>query len=460
MTNIDEKINSLNPIAQNIIMGAVTGILTGYIIREVFRRTGGYDLVWILMVVIGPLVGFLSGRERQRLEKMKLEKSLLEEDFDKLQSHYKQAVNKYRLLFENINDAIYLTSQDGRFLLFNEAMCLISGYSRDELKAMKTSQLQVDEESIEDHKRAWLDNGICRFEERWKTRDGTMLNLDVNSKWIKLARNQYILHIARDNMRREGTDDDSKIGNVRRFHENRLNELAKASQAFYRLIATPIGNTFNMLSTFGKQYPSESGKINEAVSDWERVKKMLQELAAKNARDTQSIDSEWKVNDVIMQELYYLDIIGADQNVMVSTHLASDLPGVYATGSHLSVVFGSVFLALVRTLQKSPNKKMTVSTRYADEHVVVEIKAPQAGPFEKLLSQAMDPSLVEDGDAADGRGMTLIGFILDLFKGKLDVTRTGNENMTVTIRILTARWKRTVSEGTSPRKGPKPPVIF
>ena len=46
---------------------------------------------------------------------------------DKLQSQYKQAVNKYKFLFENINDAIYLTSEDGRLLLFNEALSMLLG---------------------------------------------------------------------------------------------------------------------------------------------------------------------------------------------------------------------------------------------------------------------------------------------------------------------------------------------
>ena len=95
---------------------------------------------------------------------------------------------------------------------------------------------------------------------------------------MKLSKNQYILHIARDTVSRDEAPDGSKMIELRRFHENRLVDLAKASQAYFRIIASPLGNTFAMLSSFASRHPSEAQKVNEAVGEWEKVKKILQEL--------------------------------------------------------------------------------------------------------------------------------------------------------------------------------------
>ena len=67
----------------------------------------------------------------------------------------------------------------------------------------------------------------------------------------------------------------------------------------------------------------------------------------------------------------------------------------------------------------------------------------------------------EGDDSAAVKGMTAIGLMLDMFKGKLDVKHPDPDSTLVTIRILTASGKRAGQDGgTAQRKGPKPPVIF
>ena len=160
----------MSAVAQNIILGSVTGIIVAFNLRLYFMRVGGTDLVWMLFFLLGPAIGYLSGIERQRNRVLRKEKTKLEDNISKINLALKQSKKKYELLVEYANDAIFLTTEEGRFLIFNEATSLLSGYRRSQLKNMKLSQL-LDTDDRENHNsKAWLDNGICRYEEKWRTK--------------------------------------------------------------------------------------------------------------------------------------------------------------------------------------------------------------------------------------------------------------------------------------------------
>jgi hypothetical protein len=58
-----------NPVLQNTLMGFVLGIMVGINLKAIYERIHGPSFVWISFFVFGTLVGFLSGLERNRMEK-------------------------------------------------------------------------------------------------------------------------------------------------------------------------------------------------------------------------------------------------------------------------------------------------------------------------------------------------------------------------------------------------------
>ena len=68
MVNVKSK---LSAVTQNVIIGCVAGLIIGYNLKYIFNSIGASDLLWLMFFVIGPLVGFLSGKERQRYEKLR-----------------------------------------------------------------------------------------------------------------------------------------------------------------------------------------------------------------------------------------------------------------------------------------------------------------------------------------------------------------------------------------------------
>ena len=434
MGKITDRVNQLNPIFQNLILGLITGVCVGYVVKFFFQRFGASGIILAAFVAIGALIGYLSGRERLRLEKMKLEKAILEEDMDKIQTTYKQAINKYRFLFDNISDPIFVTTEDGRFLLFNEATCMMSGYTREELKSMRINAFQMDETPADDQRKAWLDNGIYRYEERWKDKSGAALDLDINSKWLKLAQNRYILYVARSIQHRMGAQED-RFQELRRLNEKKVDEMSRYNQALLRQIATPFGNAFGLFRHLSQTCSSETKKINETVAEWDKLKRLLQILSAKTTRDLRQEETDWDINDVVRQELHYLETLAGDQNIMVNTRFAFELPTVRTSGKLLSTVFGALFQSSVKSLQRAQKKQMTVATRAEGKSIKIDVNIPEGEGFEKHLTETLDP--IAGGDAPD-TGILWIGVLLDLFKGKLDVEhpQSGGTALHITLQGL------------------------
>ncbi|MBC8549357.1 MAG: PAS domain-containing protein [Candidatus Brocadiales bacterium] len=81
---------------------------------------------------------------------------------------------KFRTLFEESRDPIYITSQDGEIIDHNEAWCDLFGYTREEFKQIKAVNLFCD---VADRKRfqtAMVETGHVKdLEIRYRKKDGT-----------------------------------------------------------------------------------------------------------------------------------------------------------------------------------------------------------------------------------------------------------------------------------------------
>jgi PAS domain S-box-containing protein len=87
----------------------------------------------------------------------------------------RQAENKFRMLFENVQEGIFISTPDGRFLDFNKALMGILGYeSREDLLAVNIpSTLYLDGDERERLKRLLREHGqVSDFEFHFRRYDG------------------------------------------------------------------------------------------------------------------------------------------------------------------------------------------------------------------------------------------------------------------------------------------------
>ncbi len=385
--------NSLSPLVQNVILGSVTGVVVGFVIRVYYQYVSGTDIVWILFFVVGPLIGFLSGRERERFEKLKKEKQSLQENLDKIQIAFKRSTNKYRALIESASDAIFLTTKDGRFVLFNEATCLLSGYKREELKKMTLSQLQIESDDSVKHRKAWLDNGICRYEDKWATKGGGEIFLEINVKWMQIGGYELILHIGRDILRRKETDEAGKSDEIKSFQTDKIIGLARINQInqdyVYKPVQKIMDNVQKIINDLELQEQKE--KFVDSLSEWDKTRRFIKEFGAKSERDLNETPSQWNLNEIIIQEFHYLEKTMDTTGFVVQTSFSNKLPPVWGFGRDFSLVFNTIFQSVIESLKSSLKKEIIVTTNCYNEKNVVEIKFPSSDNLELNLMKVVDP---------------------------------------------------------------------
>lgn len=385
------KSQRFGTVAQNVIIGSITGVMVGYNLKLIFAQLGGVDLVWMAFFALGPLLGYVSGKERQRIEKLKLEKAALESNMEDIQKALKQSTKKYRLLVEQANDAIYLTSAKGRVLLFNEALCIFTGYSKKELKQISAEDFKVEEPSDLKDDEAWLDNGVYRYEETWKKKNGALITVEINARWIQLAEHRLILHIARDIQRQKEVGKDERAQLYQEALEYHVRQNAHFHEKLFMQIMHPMQETVRLLKRVQTRYPQEAGKVSEMMQIWDNVRKVFAALSSKNIRDTQNTPTQWDLNAILHQELVYMDTLYDSKTFRVKTSFARDLPRVFGFGRDFSLALGAVFQALAQTMAQKKQKGLLVSSRCLKEEIYIEIIAPGENSFKAMLSNVLDP---------------------------------------------------------------------
>ena len=119
--------------------------------------------------------------------------------------HLRESEEKYRRIFENANDAIYLFELDerglpGRILEVNEEACRRLGYSRGEYLAMNPAELDAPETDVDipesmDHLR---EKGHEQIELVHLAKDGTHIPVEVSSHLFTVGGKTRHLSIVRD----------------------------------------------------------------------------------------------------------------------------------------------------------------------------------------------------------------------------------------------------------------------
>jgi len=84
---------------------------------------------------------------------------------------------RYKTLFENSRDAIYITTRDGAYIDANRAALELFGYTREEMKKVKARQLYADAADARRIQKEIEERGFAQdFEARLRKKDGTEMD--------------------------------------------------------------------------------------------------------------------------------------------------------------------------------------------------------------------------------------------------------------------------------------------
>jgi PAS domain S-box-containing protein len=111
----------------------------------------------------------------------------------------RESEERHRMTLQSAMDGFWLVDAQGRLLEVNEAYCRMSGYSAEELLAMRISDLKDGAESEDPAARIReiMARGEARFESRQRRKDGSILDLEVSVQY-RPAEGQRLVGFLRD----------------------------------------------------------------------------------------------------------------------------------------------------------------------------------------------------------------------------------------------------------------------
>jgi len=167
---------------------------------------GDYLVTVTSYLIIGVLVGLAVDRfavQHRRLEEAAESARLA-------QKQLAASEGRYRLLFEQSADPVYLHGLDAageptRFIAVNDATCALLGYTREELRGL--TPRAIDAAPAPGQLRAkmaeLLKKGTVRYESVRRTREGELIPVEISSSLTEVGGEHVVLTISRDMRERQ-----------------------------------------------------------------------------------------------------------------------------------------------------------------------------------------------------------------------------------------------------------------
>lgn len=122
--------------------------------------------------------------------------------------HLEQALREsslqYRMLFDNVNDAVLLLEiegdeKPGKFIEVNNVACRRLGYSREEFRTLSVKDISAQNENDQlRYFRKLRQEKTVTFQSVHRAKDGTLIPVEQSARYFTTGGTAYILSIARD----------------------------------------------------------------------------------------------------------------------------------------------------------------------------------------------------------------------------------------------------------------------
>ncbi len=243
---------------------------------------------------------------------------------------------KFRLLFEESKDVIYMSSPEGRLLDLNRAGVELFGYdSREEMLKLNISESYTDSRRREEfHRQMNADGFVKDFEETLRTKNGAILSVLETASAVRDRTGTVVMY--RGIMR-----DVTKQHELERqvLHSQKMESLGLlaggVAHDFNNLLLAMLGNTSMALKRLQDDHPAHAN-IVKAENAAQRASQITRQLLAYSGRgkfDVKPLD----INVVIRDNINLLGV-AIPKNVRLLLNLSPDIREIEADAGQIQQI--------------------------------------------------------------------------------------------------------------------------
>jgi PAS domain S-box-containing protein len=394
------------------------------IIRKDGRKAVMESPVYLIKNAKGEPVGF-RGITRDITERKRAEEAL------------RQSEEKYRTILESIKDGYYEVDLAGNFTFFNDSLCRIFGYPKEELMGMNNRQYadkEVAREVFQAFNRVYTTGEPGReFDWEIVRKDGTKRYIEASVSLRKDASGKPVgfRGIARDITDRKRIEE--QLSQAEKLRA--VGEMASGvAHDFNNALAAILGNTQLLLYTAQDEELKETLKIIEKVAkDSGQTVRRLQDFTRKPVpQELFKVD----INSIIKDSIEITKPKWKDeaQSRGIRIEMVSNLeeiPFTSGNASELREVFSNMIFNAIEAMHGGGKVEIRTSKKRRD--VFIQISDTGVGIAEEAKKRIFEPFFTTKPFTNTGLGLSMSYGIVKRFGGEIEVESKVGEGTTFTI---------------------------
>jgi PAS domain S-box-containing protein len=344
--------------------------------------------------------------------------------------------SRYRDLFENIQDGLYIADAGGTLVDCNPAFCDIVGYAKADFLSMDYYRdFFVDPSAALNFRSELTRKGVITdYEFQVRRGDGSIRDVAMGGY---ASRNEAGEIIGYQGLLRDVTETKRLYRHL--IRAERLSAMGKMASQLAHELNNPIYGIMNCLELVADALPDHHPKrryVDLAYNECKRTSILLIKMLKFFKPDDEKRSSA-DINKLLAETLLFYEKQFMNQNIRVITEFQPDLPHAFAVESQLKQVF--INMIINANAAMPPGGELRVSSRFAPESqtVFISIRDTGVGISPEHLEKIFDAFFTTRKGVLKGVGLGLsicYGFIKD-HGGKIEVESKVGEGTCFTISL-------------------------
>jgi PAS domain S-box-containing protein len=367
----------------------------------------------------------------------------------------RQSEEKYRTILNSIEEGYYEVNPDGNLTFFNDSLCKILGYPKDELDGMNYRQFMGAKTAKQVYETF---NNVYRSGKATKAFDWESISKDGEKKYIETSVSSMLdsggraiglRGVARDVTERKKAEEQTRIHDQQLMHASKMVALGTLVSGVAHEINNP--NNFIMLNSpllkdawensmpILEKYYEENGdfiiggmnysEMRENISGLftgitegsKRIKQIVEDLKNYVRDDTADLTQAVDINAVLMSAVTLVSNMIKKSTNRFDVDYGKDLPLLKGNFQRLEQVAINLIQNACQAL-KATDKGIFISTSFdADaSHIVMRVKDEGTGIAPETLSQITDPFFTtRQKSGGVGLGLSISSRIIEEHGGSM-----------------------------------------
>jgi PAS domain S-box-containing protein len=401
----------------------------------------------------------LAAKNNPQGRKRPLKKPAKGPDRPRLPEHaIRESEEKYRTILNSIEEGYYEVDLAGNLMFFNDSLCDILGYTRDELTGMNNRQYMDAQTSKKVYKtfNEVYQTGKATKAFDWELirKDGGKRTLETSVSLIRGSGGEPIgfYGIGRDITERKQAEEQLRLHQQQLMQASKMVALGTLVSSVAHEINNP--NNFIMLNApllyeawqsiipLLEEYYQSNGDFligglsfaemreripslySGVMNGSKRIKQIVEDLKAFVRKDTSDVDQWVDVNAILRSSISLLSNMIMKSTNRFSIHYGQGLPRMKGNFQRLEQVLINLIQNSCQALPH-PRKGIFVSTSYQEETrtLVVRIQDEGAGIPAEVLSRITEPFFTTKRDSGGlGLGLSISSKIVKEHGGTMTFT--------------------------------------